>query len=267
MAEKAEFFFKRICQDLLKLEINTIIKNDMSGVKMPNSRRHALYSLAGEYSAMLEEYEVREPIYWKYGGMRSYGELRDRAKNGIIKFKDDLKILPPDKQQNIREKITMLERIQYQSSQIVGLFKILEHKYRDNIKKNEDGYSQPPLKKKDLQEIDKIPPSPHLASRMWNNDIDTETMNEIDDLDLTPDLVILIRKAWEIGTETIVLQTFIQLDGDVTTRISESLVKTPNETLFKIHNESIGISTKFWYSLVSTLGEMLKGISGIFSGK
>lgn len=260
-----ESFFKKLAEDLLSLEINTIIKSDMSAVKMPISRRQALYVLAGEYSAKLEEFGVRDPVYWAYGGMRSFGELRDRAKDGIAKFNEKLKNLPPDEQQRMREKITMLERIQYQSSQIVGMFKILQQNARDKT-----GYAEPPepLKKEDLPKSKKIKPAEsHPKSKLWNNDIDRQRMNEINDLDLTPDLVTLIRKAWEIGTEKIVLQTVIQLDGDITTRISESLANAPNKTIFQIHNESIETSTKFWFNLVKALGEMVSKISGLFTGR
>ena len=260
-----ELFFKRLAKDLLTLEINTIIKSDMSAAKMPISRRQALYVLAGEYSAKLEEFGVRDPVYWTYGGMRSFGELRDRAKDGIAEFNERLKNLSQDEQPGMREKITMLERIQYQSSQIVGMFKILQENAMHRT-----GHVEPPepLKKEDRLKMENMKPAEsHLKSELWNNDIDRQRMNEIDDLDLDADLVTLIRKAWEIGTEKIVLQTVIQLDGDVTTRISESLAKTPNETIFQIHNESIETSTKFWSDLVKALGEMAGKISGLLSGK
>ncbi len=85
----------------------------------------------------------------------------------------------------------------------------------------------------------------HLDSEIWNNDIDRNRMVKIDDLDLTPDQITLARKAWEIGTEQIVLQIVMQLDGDVTTRISEGFAKNPNPTILKIHNDSIVVSTGF----------------------
>ena len=79
-----------------------------------------------------------------------------------------------------------LERIQYQSSQIVGMFRILQQNAR-----NKTGYAQPPEPLK--EESEKIKPAEsHLISELWDNDIDRQRMNEIDDLDLNPDFVILI---------------------------------------------------------------------------
>ena len=112
------------------------------------------------------------------------------------------------------------------------------------------------------------PPESHTDSELWNNDIARRRMNQIGDLDLTPQQITLIRKAWEIGTERIVLQTVIQIDGDVTTRLSERFAKTPNDTLLQIHNDSIETSTRFWSNLVKTLGDIAgRAFNAILGGQ
>ena len=252
----AENPLRTLAEDLLNLEINTIIKAEMSAVKLPSSRRQALYELSAIYSGQLEELQAREPICWEFSGMRSFGELRDRAKDGMRKYQDQLRQAPPQERLGLLEHIKMLERIQDQSSQVVGMFKRLEQRVKDKTDKKVQGFSPPP----DLIDVDKTAKGecekPHYASELWNNDIDRTRMNEIADLDLKPDQITMIRKAWEIGTERILLQTVIQLDGDVTTRISERFAGSPVPTLLNIHNESIGIATGFWSSLVKTFGEM-----------
>ncbi len=93
-------------------------------------------------------------------------------------------------------------------------------------------------------------------------------MSEIDDLKLSSGQIVMIRKAWEIGTEQIVLQTVIQLDGDVTTRISKDLITRPNnEIIFQIHNKSISTSTAFWANLVKVFGEIAGKSIKLFFGK
>ena len=194
--------------------------------------------------------------------MRSYGELRDRAKEGIEKLEKELKNAPRDKQQEIQKEISMLGRINYQSSQIVGIFKILEKNA-----KNKKGYAEaPPRKDKEtLLKTTKLElAGSDLSSAIWNNDISRLEINKIDDLDLTPDIFLHLRKAWEIGTENIILQTVIQIDGDVTTRMAESFSVNPNKTVLEIHNNSIETSTQFWSNLVKTLGEISGKISGLF---
>ena len=255
-----EPFLKRMARDLLTLEINTIIKEEMLAVKMPGARQ-ALYELSGLYHKKLQELSIREPIYWQYAGMRSFGELRDRAKKAIEKFEKDLKTASKDEEEDIRENIKILERIQEQSSEIVGIFYQLKESVKDKIGKI-GGYSDVPehVKREILEDMknkgELKPVDPHRESEMWNNDIDRQRMNEIEDLSLTTEQITLIRKAWEIGTERIVLQTVIQIDGDVTTRISKHFSKNPDDAVLHIHNDSISTSTEFWSTLVKTLTEI-----------
>lgn len=266
----ATSYFKTLAQDLLNLEINTIIKPDMIADKMPSSRRQALYDLSADYSRKLQELGVREPVYWKYAGMRSFGELRDRAKEGIRVYETEREGASPEQRLLIEEKIKMLERIQFQSSQVVGMFKAFNEKVTEKIRRTAGpGYADPPdmnppgnSSKMGGKEADE-----HMDSMMWNNDIGREAMNKVKDLDLTPDQIALIRKARDIGTEKILLQTVIQLDGDVTTRIAESMVRDMQETILRIHNDSILTATTFWSHLVRALGEIAGKAFNVILGK
>jgi hypothetical protein len=263
-------YFKKLAEDLLTIEINTIVKSDMSATKLPSSRRQALYEVASDYHARLEEYRVRAPVYWEYAGIRSFGELRDRAKEGVKIYEERAQKASPDDQPSLREKIKMLERIQYQSSQIVGMFKVLEQQAKDKTVSGIPGYGSPPELRK-IEELRKLDPKERApsdsGSRIWNNDIKRSGMNEVPDLALTPDQVILIRKAWEIGTQQIQLQTVIQLDGDVATYISESFLRGINKTLLTIHNDSIATAVGFWQSLVKTFGEIVGRAFHLILGK
>jgi hypothetical protein len=263
----AENFLRTLAEDLLNLEINTIIKPEMSAVKLPSSRRQALYELSAIYNSQLEELQVREPVYWEFSGVKSFGELRDRAKDGIQAYQEQFSQVSPQGRATIMEQIKMLERIQDQSSQVVGMFKRLEQRVKDKTNSKVPGYSHAPetvdvgaLSKPDRAE-------PHRDSELWNNDIDRIRMNEIEDLHLKPDQLSMIRKAWEIGTERIVLQTVIQLDGDITTRIAESFANNPIRTILTIHNESVGIVAGFWSTLVKTFGEIFGKTLEVLLGK
>jgi hypothetical protein len=269
-------FFKILAQDLLDLEINTIIKQDMSAVKMPAQRRQALYELSKIYHLKLQELNVRDPICWQYAGLRSFGELRDRAKRGIEQLNNKLASAPQEDQskiQKIQEDIKMLERIQDQSINIVDMFYTLRERVKEQMQTNQQGYrdvpSHIPLQElEDKQKRGELQPAaPHTDSEMWNNDITRSRMNQLDDLDLTPQQVTLLRKAWEIGTEKIILLTVIQIDGDVTTRLSEGFAKNPNPMLLQIHNDSIATAMRFWSNLVQTLANIAgKAFEAIVSG-
>jgi len=237
-------FFEKVAHRVLYLEINTIVKSDMDGTKMPSSKRRALYELARDYHKKLVELKVRDPIYWEYGGIRSFEELWKRAQEGIQTYESRQEAFP-EKREEIQQKIKTLERIQFQSTRIVDMFKILEGKIKD---RKGPGCSPAP-KSEEVKS--------HEESEAWNNDIDRNRINIIDDLDLSPDQITLLQKAWDIGTEPILLQTIIQIDGDVTTRMSESFAKKPNDTILGIHNQSIVTATTFWSNLVKLITEVV----------
>ena len=69
---------------------------------------------------------------------------------------------------------------------------------------------------------------------------------------LAPDELTTLRKIWEIGTEEIAMQTVIQLDGDVITRITPRHTTESHEdkVLQRIHSESVSLSMSYWGTLV-----------------
>jgi hypothetical protein len=81
---------------------------------------------------------------------------------------------------------------------------------------------------------------------------------------LAPDDLMLVRKAWEIGTETVYSQTVIQLDGDVITRVAPS--KADEKALLELHRVNVDVSVSFWKTLVGivsdSLGALLDRIGG-----
>jgi hypothetical protein len=234
----------------------------MSASKMSANRRLALLDLAERYR---KEFEAKpnnkSESAWKYksAGIASFLELSLSAEASIVSLKKGrARAASREESEKIDEQIGMLERIRCQSADIVDMFKVIAKKRRSPDSTVLDG-------KMDLtpEELEKF------KERDWNNDFDKDKIRKQPDLDLTPDHVTLIRKAWDIGTERIVLQTVIQLDGDVTTRMSESFAAKPNDTVLKIHNDSVAASANFWTSLVNLIGQIagqgVKSILGIRS--
>jgi hypothetical protein len=82
------------------------------------------------------------------------------------------------------------------------------------------------------------------------------TVNRNTHLQLTTEQTILLRKIWEIGTEIVVMQTVIQIDGDVVTRIQPGRQGSANAALHDAHRHSVEISFRYWQFLVDTLGRM-----------
>jgi hypothetical protein len=73
--------------------------------------------------------------------------------------------------------------------------------------------------------------------------------------DPDPDDMVQLRKVWEIGTEEVVMQTVLWIDGDTTQRVHPAYVDKAHEQLLGIHAASVTASLSYWKSL----GEIVVG--------
>ena len=83
---------------------------------------------------------------------------------------------------------------------------------------------------------------------------------ELKDLSLERKDHLTVRKLWELGLETIAIQTIIELDGDVTTRIHPQYSTDDNATLHKLHHSSVDLSYNYWLSLIKLIGEVFNTV-------
>jgi hypothetical protein len=80
---------------------------------------------------------------------------------------------------------------------------------------------------------------------------------EAAELPLSADEMITLRKAWEIGVETVVMQTVVQLDGDIVTRIQTGRETAANKSIHDLHRQSVESALAHWQFLGKTLAEFL----------
>jgi hypothetical protein len=81
----------------------------------------------------------------------------------------------------------------------------------------------------------------------------------------TQELTILVHKAWDVGTEMVVMQTSLQVDGDVITRISPSIMSNDPDRygpvdpgfITTVHNSAVTTATAQWRSLFDLAAELL----------
>lgn len=87
------------------------------------------------------------------------------------------------------------------------------------------------------------------------------------EVELKPEELVVVRKAWELMLDEIAMQTTIQIDGDVVQRI---LRRPPDgidpAQIMKAHERAVDISTKFWGDLVGLVGGALKGLGQFLTG-
>jgi hypothetical protein len=225
---------KDIARNLLCIEVNTIVKPMMTGRKMPEPR-HALIDIAEWYETTLND--LLEKLRAKGTEIPDLNGLTDRDGLPYHKRFDTIrdaayKILPYGKELPDEDEI-MLLRIKRMSDQIKGIIEALaqrEHQKDPNI---------------------------YLFSRKNGgedrNDPETTPTETITTLNLIADELVLIRKIWELGVEVIVMQTVVQLDGDVVTRIRPDCADEKFKALHAIHNQTVTTSVHFWGQLIGVL--------------
>jgi hypothetical protein len=81
-----------------------------------------------------------------------------------------------------------------------------------------------------------------------------------------PDDLIQLQKMWDIGVEEIVAQTTVHVTGDVITRVQEALGRQGSETLFSIHHRSIDVSVARWKDLLDALKEIAGSAVSVLLG-
>jgi hypothetical protein len=87
------------------------------------------------------------------------------------------------------------------------------------------------------------------------------------EVELKPEELLVVRKAWELMLDEIAMQTTIQIDGDVVQRILRRAPKGVDlDQVMKAHERAVDISTSFWGDLVGLIGGALKGLGQLLTG-
>ncbi|MEM1137611.1 MAG: hypothetical protein AAGI07_17350 [Bacteroidota bacterium] len=266
-------YLKNLAADLLTLEVNTIVKEQTTSSKMPSTKRVALLEIARGYRELLVDYGIavlqkpfnkdrihtvesgKLPVFvqWHYGGEYSFKEIYRIAETGAEYFaKKAARSKNFERMQEYEEKSKLLIRLVKHSSNLIGMFKMRRKDY--NI--SEDVWPSPDLID---PETGHYPPLDSKEMIHWNNDIDLSTINKVTDLDLTPDQVTLIRKTWEIGTQKILMQTIVQIDGDITNYLTNQFVNLSPELkaiVLNLHNDATESGARVWNMLFKTISQL-----------
>lgn len=220
-----------IASDLVNLEINTIVKPNILGTKMPGPR-HALNYIGRDFYIKLKAMgaDVTELSSWNYpGSYEAFAMIRKVADKEI---NERLKRPTTDE-----GNLYMYYRIRDMSDQIKAIFNDIRRKSGDSALDNK-------FTSREIEDIRRDKPLP---------------------LDLSQDQVVQLRKIWEIGTEEIALQTVIQLDGDVITRVQPKYAIAQDHVLHEIHKQSVSISISFWKDLILIARDLLASLFRLIS--
>ena len=272
--QRANELVRTTIYDLTHLEINTIVKDEMNASKAPDNAWLLLNSIAAKFHKKLKDYgnKYQEEIEGKvsldneinyfrgevvYGGCSylSFIELIERAKSAITTIREHKSQSVNLGEDEVNADIKMLERIITISKDLRNILQTKE--------------------KQRLQRGDEKPPRPappgELDFDIYDNvkKFRTMTAREAEKYDLDLDLrqMMVIQKANDVGTERVVLQTIIGLDGDVTTRISQSFVNDPVPFVLDMHQNATSTSVEFWNNLVNIVVDFGKQLLRVIGGK
>ena len=260
---------KKLASDLLRLEINTIVTENLGGTK-PNNFRRLLCDLAAEYRIKLGRYralhEGEEPPnesdevkgYVKYnGGREAYKELLRKADALWDIYQDKTDALSDVKEkEQAKRRLLLIGRIHDQCHTILDIF--------TQLREVSEAITQEATLAGTTPSVEEHP------NLVWDNDVNIKELHKLKDYELNPEQMSQVRKAYEIGTQYILLQTVVQIEGDITSYITTNFLdmkSSEQEIILKMHNTALDTSIRLWQYLFQTIGSLLGGITGGMFGK
>ena len=303
-----------VAQDLFNIEVNIILRDNITAQKMPNPR-HALLDIGKEYCAALEEMERWRQQHLGTTGEKAYEFEAMRQAYGFYTQDEcaDHGITDPQNYERlVSAKIgdelggfdafdvirnwaaSMLEdwnNVSYLSpAQIAALPRIKDNAdllkgMYSSICRRDPKLNTPDANGKTLkEELDSMPegamnpntvvklskkrnPSRTIALTNEYTRSDLVNRDDIIPLPLRESELVLIRKVWELGVEVIAMQTIVQVDGDVITRLNPIYLDDAQfPTMREYHHKAVEIAIAHWSKLIDVAKELIvataEGISG-----
>lgn len=238
---------QQTARDLFNLEINTILKENMTARKMPDPA-NALLDIIHTYARKLIELKVPLDFFFS---LQSEVDMEKKRPAAGWKSKEF-------KYSELTIGTLTLNRLRWAAVSsldsgkgILGKDQIILQRIRrncDQLKrtlsklKNDPNYIK--IKDKKRSEI---------------NEIDNSIMIKLEAEEATR-----IRKIWELGVEEVVMQTVIQLDGDVINRIQKYYAAPEYKHIHELHQANVDVSVKFWSVVVNAVATFLGSVKELF---
>ena len=84
---------------------------------------------------------------------------------------------------------------------------------------------------------------------------------------LDSDAAIRLRKIWELGTDSIVAQTIVHIDGDTVTRFQRGMSQDTLTYYLHIHNQGIDTAVKQWRTLFEAFAALIGDVADRIFGR
>jgi len=238
-------------RSLLNIEINTILRDNMTAEPMP-PLPHALLDIAGDYSSELCALGVDLAVYFTAAPADPSTITLAWADNPSSV--SDLLTVSADTFDRLRWAAKNASKAQgHEALRITQAKRILLDRIVNNCDAIKEMFKR--LDPSTAQFIGKTRAQlVGITIRRGSYAV------QVDDL-------IALQKMWDIGVEEIVAQTLVHVTGDITTRVREPLGQPGSEKLFTIHRQSIDVSVACWHYLLDVIREIAGATVRVLLGR
>ena len=230
----------RLKDNLLQLEINTILKDEMTAQPMP-ALPHALLDIAGNYYRRMVKFGV--PVHLFFDPDTKPTEVpADRVRIGepTNPSGDGAPTLTVDHE--------TFDRLRWAA-------RAAESKIDDSQRRQ--------IVVRICNNCDTLKgvldrANPRGAIGLSRTDLADRAKEIHGLLAVDRDDYVTVQKIWDVGTEQVMLQTAISVTGDVNTRIRRDLAPAERMALLEVHKAAVTVSVESWQNLVATAVDLLK---------
>ncbi len=259
---------RAIAGALLTLEVNTIEKSNMSAEKMPELPL-ALHSIVADYAAYLAArgFPVSDGLL-AASGARLEGQHRETAEAALAAWPkpgDTTSAALTNGAETFDALAWAAQRaLTRPAAAGAAALSPAELAVLDRIRANSRQLREVTLSLARLFE------RPAPLSPLFGATVGAVTAGLLAEprpvLRIPTDIVLMVRKAWDIGTETVLFQTVMQVDGDVVMRVAPQPESDKRAFFAELHRGSVEIGVRQWRALFdlarALLGDIGKALFG-----
>ena len=263
---------QRIVDDLLNLEIDIIIKPGMTARKMPEPP-HALLDIIGAYDTFLCQAGNRLNPVWESLG-RPAVQVRPSAESAKPQSPNRQtdpatgQLTKPLRTESVPDVISedVFDSVRERAVEAEAVYRrLVAVANQTRFPEDETGV----ILTRIFRNCDQIKAmlARREVSAVLGGGVDRDSARTLV-LPLESSDIVALRKIWEIGTETVVMQTVAQLDGDIVTRIQRGRDAAVYKPLHDLHQEAVASALEHWRFLAQTVATFLSTVlRGFFLGR
>ncbi len=263
---------QRIVDDLLNLEIDVIIKPGMTARKMPEPP-HALLDVIGAYDTYICQVGNRLNPIWEEMG-RPAVQVRPGSESpkpqSPNRQTDPVtgRLTVPLRTESVPDVISeeVFDNLRERAVEAEAVYRrLVTADDRRRVPEDETGVILTRIFR-NCDQIKAMLTRPAVSAVVGSGVDRDNAMTLV--LPLESSEIVALRKIWEIGTESVVMQTIAQLDGDIVTRIQRGRDAAAYKPLHDLHQEAVASALKHWQFLAQTVATFLSSVlRGFFLGR